>query len=57
LNDELLRLLKTYCYPLLYYVSNVWLTPSLNANKKSKLFLASRKILAIIEINSYKNLH
>jgi hypothetical protein len=57
LNDELLQLLKTYCYPSLYYASNVWLTPSLNANLKSKLFSASGKILSIIEINSYKNLH
>jgi hypothetical protein len=57
LNDELLQLLKNYCYPSLYYAYNVWLTPSLNANLKSKLFLASRKILSIIKINSYKNLH
>jgi hypothetical protein len=57
LNEELLQLLKTYCYPSLYYASNVWLTPSLNANLKSKLFSASGKILSIIEINSYKKLH
>jgi hypothetical protein len=57
LKDELLQLLKTYCYPSLYYASNVWLTPLLNANLKLKLFSASGKILSIIEINSYKNLH
>jgi hypothetical protein len=57
LNDELLQLLRMYCYPSLYYASNVWLTSSLNANLKSKLFLASGKILSVIEINSYKSLH
>jgi hypothetical protein len=57
LNDELLQLLKTYCYHSLYYTSNIWLTPSLNANLKSKLFSASGKILSIIELNSYKSLH
>ena len=57
LNDELLQLLKTYCYPSLYYASNIWLTPSLNAKLKSKIFSASGKILSTIEINSYKNLH
>jgi hypothetical protein len=31
LADELVQLLKTYCYPSLYYSFNVWLTPSLNA--------------------------
>jgi hypothetical protein len=46
-----------YWYPSLYYASNVSLTLSLNANLKLKLFLASGKILSIIEINSYKNLH
>jgi len=56
-NDEILQLLKTYCYPSLYYASNVWLTPSLNTRLKSKLFSASGKILSIIEINSYRNLH
>jgi hypothetical protein len=56
-NDEILQLLKTYCYPSLYYASSVWLSPSLNTKLKSKLFSASGKILSIIEINSYKNLH
>jgi len=55
--DELLILLKTYCYPSLYYASNVWLTPGLTANLKSKLFSASGKILSIIKIDSFKNLH
>jgi hypothetical protein len=55
--DELLTLLKTYCYPSLYYASNVWLTPALTANLKSKLFSASGKILSIIKIDSFKNLH
>jgi hypothetical protein len=57
LNDELLQLLKMYWYPSLYYASNVSLTLSLNANLKLKLFLAPGKILSIIKINSYKNLH
>ena len=55
--DKLLTLLKTYCYPSLYYASNVWLTPVLTANLKSKLFSASGKILSIIKIDSFKNLH
>ena len=55
--DELLILIKTYCYPSLYYASNVWMTPSLNANLRSKLFSASGKILSIITIDTYKNLH
>ena len=53
-NDELLQLLRMYFYPSMYYASNVWLTSSLNANLKSKLFLASGKILSVIKINSYK---
>jgi hypothetical protein len=57
LTDELLQLLKTYCYPSLYYASNVWLTPSLNAKLKSKLFSTSGKILSIIKVTSYKDLH
>jgi hypothetical protein len=57
LTDEILQLLKAYCYPSLYYASNVWLTPSLNAKLKSKLFSSSGKILSTIEVNSYKNLH
>ena len=56
-NDELLLLLKTYCYPSLYYASSVWLTPCLNANLKSKLFSTSGKILSIIKTASFKNLH
>jgi hypothetical protein len=55
--DELLILLKTYCYFSLYYASNVWLTPALTANLKSKLFSASGKILSVIKIDSFKNLH
>jgi hypothetical protein len=55
--DEILQLLKAYCYPSLYYASSVWLTPSLNAKLKSNLFLASGKILSTIEVNSYTNLH
>ncbi len=57
LTDEILQLLKAYCYPSLYYASNVWLTPSLNAKLKSNLFSSSGKILSTIEVNSYKNLH
>ena len=38
LTDEILQLLKAYCYPSLYYASNVWLTPSLNTKLKSNLF-------------------
>jgi hypothetical protein len=57
LADELLQLLKTYCYPSLYYASNVWLTPSLNAKLKAKLFSSSGKILSIIKIDSYRKLH
>jgi hypothetical protein len=57
LTDEILQLLKAYCYPSLYYTSNVWLTPSLNAKLKANLFSSSGKILSTIEVNSYKNLH
>jgi hypothetical protein len=57
LTDEILQLLKAYCYPSLYYASSVWLTPSLNAKLKSNLFSSSGKILSTIEVNSYKNLH
>jgi hypothetical protein len=57
LTGEILKLLKAYCYPSLYYASSVWLTPSLNAKLKSNLFLASGKILSSIEVNSYRNLH
>ena len=57
ITDEILQLLKTYCYPSLYYASGVWLTPSLNAKLKSNLFSASGKILSTIEVNSYRNLH
>ena len=57
LTDEILQLLKAYCYPSLYYASNVWLTPSLNAKLKSNLYSASGKILSTIEVNSYRNLH
>jgi hypothetical protein len=57
LTDELLQLLKTYCYPSLYYASNVWLTPSLNVKLKAKLFSSSGKILSIIKIDSYRKLH
>ena len=56
-NHELLVLLKAYCNPSLYYASNVWLTPSLNANLKSKLFSISDKILSVIKAASFKNLH
>ena len=55
--DELLVLIKTYCYPSLYYASNVWMTPALNVNLRSKLFSASGRILSIIKRDSYKNLH
>jgi hypothetical protein len=55
--DELLQLLKTYCYPSLYYASNIWLTPSLNVKLKAKLFSSSGKILSIIKIDSYRKLH
>ncbi len=41
MTDEILQLLKAYCYPSLYYASSVWLTPSLNAKLKSNLFSAS----------------
>ncbi len=57
MTDEILQLLKAYCYPSLYYASSVWLTPSLNAKLKSNLFSASGKILSTIEVNSYRNLH
>ena len=57
ITDEILQLLRTYCYPSLYYASGVWLTPSLNAKLKSNLFSASGKILSTIEVNSYRNLH
>ena len=57
LEDELLQLLKTYCYPSLYYASSVWLNPSLNAKLKAKLFSTSGKILSIIKIDSFKKLH
>ncbi len=53
MTDEILQLLKAYCYPSLYYASSVWLTPSLNAKLKSNLFLASGKILSTIEVDSY----
>ena len=33
--DELLQLLKMYCYPSLYYASGIWLNPSLNTNVAS----------------------
>ena len=56
-NDEILLLLKVFCYTSLYYASSVWLTPSLHASLKSKLFSASGKILSIIKIASYKKLH
>ena len=56
-NEELLLLLKVYCYTSLYYASSIWLIPSLNASLKSKLFSASGRILSIIKIASYKNLH
>jgi hypothetical protein len=55
--DEILQLLKAYCYPSLYYASNVWLTPSLKAKLKSNLYSASGKIISMIEVNSYKHLH
>ena len=55
--EEILVLLKTYCYPSLYYASSVWMTPSLTANLRSKLFSTSGKILSVIEIGSYRNLH
>jgi hypothetical protein len=55
--DEILQLLKAYCYPSLYYASGVWLTPSLNSKLKAKLFSASGKILTTIRIDSYRNLH
>ena len=55
--DELLVLIKVYCYTSLYYASNVWLTPSLQASLKSKLYSASGKILSILKIASYKTLH
>ena len=55
--DELLVLIKTYCYPSLYYASNVWMTPALNVNLRSKLFSASGRILSIIKVDSYRNLH
>ncbi len=54
LNDELLQLLNTYCYPSLYYASNVWLTLLLNANLKSKLFSASVNILSIMRSTATK---
>jgi hypothetical protein len=57
LEDELLQLLKTYCYPSLYYASNVWLNPSLNAKLKAKLFSSSGKTLSILKIDSFKKLH
>jgi hypothetical protein len=57
LTDKILPLVKAYCYRSLYYASKVWLTPSLNAKLKSKLFSSSGKILSTIEVNSYKNLH
>jgi hypothetical protein len=57
MTDEILQLLKAYCYPSLYYASSVWLTPSLNAKLKSNLFSASGKILSTIEVDSYRNLH
>jgi hypothetical protein len=57
LADELLQLLKTYCYPSLYYASSVCLTPSLNSKLKAKLFSSSGKILSIIKIDSYRKLY
>jgi hypothetical protein len=57
LKDEILELLKTYCYPSLYYASSVWLTPSLTANLRSKLFSTSGRILSVIELNSFRSLH
>jgi hypothetical protein len=57
LADELLYLLKTYCYPTLYFASNIWLTLPLNIKLKAKLFSSSGKILSIIKINSYRKLH
>ena len=55
--DEMLILLKTYCYPSLYYASSVWLTPALNAQLKAKLFSASGRILSILKTTSYNKLH
>jgi len=57
LKDEILQLLKMYCYPSLYYASSVWLTPSLAANLRSKLFSTSGRILSVIELNSFRSLH
>jgi hypothetical protein len=57
LTDELLQLLKMYCYPSLYYALNVWLTSSLNKKLKSKLFSTLGKIISIIKVISYKDLH
>jgi hypothetical protein len=55
--DELLQLLKMYCYPSLYYASGVWLNPSLNTKLKSRIYSASGRILSVIKIGSYQNLH
>jgi hypothetical protein len=57
LEDELLQLIKTYCYPSLYYASSIWLNPSLSVKLKAKLFSSSGKILSIIKIDSFKKLH
>jgi hypothetical protein len=60
--DEFLNIVNSMFYSKLYYACQIWLSPSLNATLKQRLFSISSKALQIIAGNdfdlfSFKELH